>query len=174
MEKKSIEEFRKKIREAVHKLQTTLPNPLTKEEEVSITALINIFAAYTIESGCGGTFDLLDLIGMPISEYEDNCIDENKDNTKEYDRYIETIEEIIKNSPPLLSSSKNEQEIAEKIPYLHILIDDDLKIVNHASQFLYSTDKNDKVINDYFVKSHAQHIRDIGKEKSDRLEDITI
>ena len=174
MEKKSIEEFREKIREAIRKLQITLPNPLTKEEEVSIAALINVFVADIIESGCGGTFDLLDLIMMPISEYEDNCIDENKDNTKEYDRYIETIEEIIKNSPPLLASSKNEQEIAERIPYLHILIDDDLKIVNHASQFLYSTDRKDKVIGDYFVKSHAQTVRDIGKEKSDRLEDKTI
>ena len=45
---------------------------------------------------------------------------------------------------------------------------------NHVGQLVYSTDKNDKVIEDYLVKSHAQKIRDIGKEKSDRLEDKTI
>lgn len=174
MEKKSIDEFREKIMEAIRKLQITLPNQLTEEEMVSIDAIINVFVTDIIESRCGLISDLHDLICMPISDYEYDCKDKNKDKSEEYNRYIKTIEAIIKNGPPLLSI-QNEQEIAEKVPYLPIFIDNenDIQMFNHVSQLVYSTDKNDKVIKDYFVKSHAQTIRDIRKEKSNGLEDKT-
>lgn len=136
-----IDEFIKKIKEAIIKLQKTLPKQLEEKEIEMIEEQIREYVIFVLKGG-GVRADLSSL----LSANEFLKMDES---------------EKLK----MVFSGKQMPEKGkydEYIPYLEIYISDSLlAIANHARQILYSTDEEKyKPTNNYFVKSHAEVCRE--------------
>ena len=126
--KEKKDEFINKIKEAILKLQKTLPKQLSEADIESIMKRLDENITDTLNARQG----------MVIS-----------------------LGQLIYYGPGKEEISIDYSELIEKIPYLSLLVGNrDLAIANHAKQYLYSTGNDYKITKDYFVKSHAQVVRE--------------
>ena len=126
--KEKKDEFINKIKEAILKLQKTLPKQLSEADIESIMKRVDENITDTLN----------ERQGIKIS-----------------------LGQLIYYGPGKEKISIDDSELREKIPYLSLFVSDNyLGIGNHAKQYLYSTSNEYEITNDYFVKSHAQVLRE--------------
>lgn len=154
-----IEEFTQKIEEAIIKFQRTLPKQLSEEEIRAMEALIKEYVTYTLQGGCGMRTSLSNLLSMAIWDGNTGHVDETAYRPEQINSHIDRSTDIINSSHML--SNPEEGKLDENIPYLCLFISNSfLGIANHADQYLYSSDGSYETTSDFFVKSHAQTIRE--------------
>ena len=159
MEDKEIREFADKIKEAIIKLQKTLPKQLEEEDIKAISELIYEYVSYKMETKGGINTDLSGLIETAIFEANEDEIIFNPDIYDKIKKFLDKSRLIINSSKVL--SDPEEEKLDENIPYLDIFISDRfLGIENHRNQCLYSSNDEYETTKSYFVKSHAQAVRD--------------
>jgi len=157
--KEKKNDFINKINEAIVKLQKTLPKQLSESDIESIRKLLDEYVTYTLDSGCGMHIDLDGLIYMAVGNGKRGNVGNDSYRPKQINDHIDKSREIVESSSVL--SEMDESKLRENIPYLSIFISDDfLGIANHASQYVYSTSDEYKITEDYFVKPHAQVLRE--------------
>jgi len=164
--KEKKDEFINKINEAIVKLQKTLPKQLSESDIKSIRKLLDEYVTYTLDRGCGMTVNLNGLINMAVGDGKWEHVGNECYKPEQINNHIDRTREIVE--PSVVLSNTDENKLEENIPYLCLFISDSfLGVANHANQHLYSTGNEYKTTKDYFVKPHAQVLREY-EEKNNK------
>lgn len=151
MDEKRKDEFVSKIEEAIMKLQRTLPKQLRDKEIRYLFELIDEYATYVFENETEMCISLKDFLTQAIAEGKRPYTE----NDPHIDSHILRTKTIV-NSSIILPNPK-EGKLDDNIPFLWLkILNSSLRISNHVSQYLYSTDKRYVVAQDYLVKPHEQ------------------
>lgn len=165
--KKQKDEFINKINEAIVKLQKTLPKQLSESDVESIIKLLDEYVAYTLDRESHMYFTLDRLINTAFEDVKRGRVLSDIFRPKEINDHINKTREIVESSSVL--SEMDESKLRENIPYLVFFVCPDfLGVANHAGQHLYCTGNRYKTSENYFVKPHAQVLRENDEEKNKR------
>lgn len=162
-----INAFSEKIKEAIKRLQPTLPKQLSEGDIVAITELVRAYVINTLSHGCGMHISLDSLIEFAVMRAKNEIPQKDAPNKDEETEQIARARDMVSASAVL--SNLSESHLDENIPALEILLSPSyIGLANHAGQKLFSTDERESKASDYFLKSHAQFIREREKKEKEQ------
>ena len=164
---KEINAFSEKIKEAIKRLQPTLPKQLSEGDIVAITELVRAYVINTLSHGCGMHISLDSLIEFAVMRAKNEIPQKDAPNKDEESEQMARARDMISASPAL--SKLPEKHLDENIPALEIFLSTSyIGMANPEGQMLYSTDERESKASDYFLKSHAKFMRDRAKKEKEQ------